>query len=201
MLISPGVGSGVVRTFTKDWQFGLIVQKRSGSPLTPAVSNDNALTGEPNQVPLIVDGVDPYMDEPTWVPNAEWHHTQLQWINMAAFANAPAGQRGNTRRGHIYGPGFFNTDLAVSRNLNLSPGKHIELRVEMFNLFNTVNWSNPNVTVGSATAGQITIDGQRSTHHAVSDEVRVLARAPHYQRPGLAHRQAWSRHLREFSDL
>ena len=26
----------------------------------------------------------------------------------------------------------------------------------MFNLFNTVNWGNPNVTVGSATAGQIT---------------------------------------------
>jgi hypothetical protein len=156
VLISPGMGSGFARVLTKDWQFGLIVQKRSGSPLTPGVSNDNALTGEPNQVPLIVEGVDPYMDEPTWVPNAGGFNTQLQWINMAAFANAPLGQRGNTRRGHIYGPGFFNTDLAVSRNLNLSPGKHVELRVEMFNIFNTVNWSNPNVTVGSATAGQIT---------------------------------------------
>lgn len=156
VLISPGAGSGVVRTMTKDWQFGLIVQKRSGSPLTPLVSNDNALTGEPNQMPLIVDGVDPYMAEPTWVPNAGGFNTQLQWINMAAFANAPTGQRGNTRRGHIYGPGFFNTDLAISRNLNMAAGKRIELRAEMFNVFNTVNWGNPNVTVGSATAGRIT---------------------------------------------
>ena len=156
VLISPGVGSGFARVLTKNWQVGLIIQKRSGSPLTPLVSNDNALTGEPNQFPLIVDGVDPYMEEPTWVPNAGGFNTQLQWINMAAFANAPLGGRGNTRRGHIYGPGFFNTDLAVSRNLDLGTGKRIELRIEAFNLFNTVNWGNPNVTLGSATAGRIT---------------------------------------------
>jgi hypothetical protein len=156
VLISSGVGSGFTNMLTRNWQFGLIVQKRTGSPLTPAVSNDNALTGEPNQVPLAVDGVDPYLDEPFWVPNAAGTHTQLQWVNMAAFANAPTGQRGNTRRGHIYGPGFFNTDLAISRNLEVGTGKRIEVRMEMFNLFNTVNWGNPNVTVGAATAGQIT---------------------------------------------
>ena len=75
---------------------------------------------------------------------------------MAAFANAPTGTRGNSRRGTIYGPGFFNTDLAISRNINFAKGKRVELRVETFNLFNTVNWANPNVTVGSATAGRIT---------------------------------------------
>lgn len=156
VLISPGVGSGLVRQVTKDWQVGVIVQKRSGSPLTPAVSNDNALTGEPNQKPNIVAGVNPYIANPTWVPNAGGFNTQLQWIDMSAFANAPTGTRGNARRGTIYGPGFFNTDLAISRNLNFGKGKRIELRVETFNLFNTVNWGNPNVTVGSATAGRIT---------------------------------------------
>ena len=156
VLISPGLGSGLVRKVTKDWQVGVIVQKRSGSPLTPAVSNDNALTGEPNQKPNIVEGVNPYIDNPTWVPNAGGFNTQLQWINMAAFANAPTGTRGNSRRGTIYGPGFFNTDLAISRNINFAKGKRVELRVETFNLFNTVNWANPNVTVGSATAGRIT---------------------------------------------
>ena len=115
----------------------------------------NALTGEPNQVPLAVDGVDPYMDEPSWVPNAAGTHTQLQWINMAAFANAPTGQRGNTRRGHIYGPGFFNTDLAVSRNLELGTGKRIEVRVEMFNLFNHNNYAPFKNTVGSS-LGKVT---------------------------------------------
>ena len=50
---------------------------------------------------MIVAGVDPYLDKPTWVPNAGGINTQLQWINMAAFANAPAGGRGNARRGML----------------------------------------------------------------------------------------------------
>ena len=54
VLISPGVGSGLVRAITKDWQVGLIFQARSGSPFTPTVSEDNALTGEPNQRPVLV---------------------------------------------------------------------------------------------------------------------------------------------------
>ena len=156
VLISPGAGNGLLRVLTKDWQVGVIVQKRSGSPLTPAVSDDVALTGEPNQRPMIVAGVNPYLDTPTWVPNAGGFNTQLQWINMAAFANAQVGGRGDSRRGTIYGPGFFNTDLAFSRNLNIAAGRRVELRLEAFNLFNTVNWANPNVTVGSATAGRIT---------------------------------------------
>ena len=84
------------------------------------------------------------------------NHTQLQWINMAAFANATPGQSGNTKRGTIYGPGFWNADLAFSRNVNFPGGRRVEIRVEAFNLFNHVNWANPNVTVDSATAGRIT---------------------------------------------
>ncbi len=152
VLLSPGLGSGITKTLTKDWQVGLIFQKRSGSPLTPGVTNDNALTGEPNQRPLIVPGVDPYLDNPTWEAN----HTQLQWLDMSAFANAPRGERGNTHRGTLYGPGFWNADLGISRNVTVAAGQRIEIRVEAFNLFNTVNWANPNVTLDSSTAGRIT---------------------------------------------
>jgi hypothetical protein len=141
---------------TRNWQFGLIIQKRTGAPLSPGVSTDNALTGEPNQRPVIVSGVNPYMEDPEWVPNSGGFNTQLQWINMAAYANAAPGERGNAFRGQIYGPGFFNTDLAVSRLLNVAGNRTIEVRAEVFNLFNTVNWANPNVILGSATAGRIT---------------------------------------------
>ena len=156
VILIPGVGNGLVRLITQDWQIGLIVQARSGSPLFPTVGDDVALTGEPNQRPVIVAGVDPYLDNPTWVPNAGGFNTQLQWIDMAAFANAPRGERGTTRRGTLYGPGFWNTDLAFSRLVNVGAGRRIELRVEAFNLFNNVNWGNPNVQVGSNTAGRIT---------------------------------------------
>jgi hypothetical protein len=152
VLISPGLGRGITKALTKDWQLALIFQKRTGSPLTPGVTNDNALTGEANQRPVIVDGVDPYLEEPVWVAN----HTQLQWINMAAFANAAQGQQGNTYRGIIYGPGFWNADLAFSRTVGVGGARRVEMRVEAFNLFNHVNWANPNVTVDNANAGRIT---------------------------------------------
>jgi Carboxypeptidase regulatory-like domain len=150
--LSPGVGDGAWRALTKDWQVGLIYQVRSGSALTPSTTGDTALTGLP-QRPMIVEGVDPYLseDERVWVNPRE-----LQWFNMAAFAQNPAGVWGNTPRGYLRGPGFWNVDLALSRNLTLSPGQRLELRVEAFNLFDTVNWGNPNVTLASATQGRVT---------------------------------------------
>jgi len=151
VLASPGIGKGIVNLLTKDWQLGLIFQTRSGSYLTPGVTSDNALTGEPQQRPVVT-GVDPYLKDPVWVSN----HSQLQWIDMAAFANAAPGQRGNAANGSIVGPGFWNADLAFSRNVNITGGRRVELRVEAFNIFNHVNWANPNVTVDNANAGRIT---------------------------------------------
>jgi hypothetical protein len=75
-----------------------------------------------------------------WVSN----HTQLHWINMRAFANPAPGQRGDARRGTIFGPGFRNADLAFSRLISLAENRRVELRIEAFN---HVNWANPNVTI------------------------------------------------------
>jgi hypothetical protein len=152
VLLSPGLGNGIAKLFTKDWQAGLIFQLRSGSALTPGVTNDNALTGEPNQKPLVVAGVNPYLASPVWVNN----HTQLQSIDMTAFANPASGQRGNAPNGMLRGPRFWNADLAFSRIISLAEARRFELRIEAFNLFNHVNWANPNVTVDNANAGRIT---------------------------------------------
>jgi hypothetical protein len=56
----------------------------------------------------------------------------------------------------LTGPGFWNADLAFSRNIGIAQGRRVELRVEAFNLFNHVNWGNPNVQVGNANFGRIT---------------------------------------------
>jgi hypothetical protein len=153
--ISPGIGSGLVGTITRDWQVGIIYQARSGSPITPGVSGDNALMGG-TQRPFIVAGVDPYLDDPFWVANAGGLNTQLQWLNAEAFRLNGPGQWGDTPKGYLRGPAFWNVDLSFSRNINLEAGRRVELRVEAFNLFDHVNWSNPNATVGGTTFGRIT---------------------------------------------
>jgi hypothetical protein len=152
VVVSRGLGGGLVKTLTKDWQVGLIYQVRSGTALTPSTTGDTALTGLP-QRPTIVEGVDPYLseNERAWVNPRE-----LQWFNMAAFAQNPAGLWGDVPRGYLRGPGFWNVDLAFSRNVSVGEGRRVELRIEAFNLFDTINWGNPNVTLNSATQGRIT---------------------------------------------
>ena len=152
VLLSGGFGSGFVRAFTKDWQTGIILQARSGNPLTPSTTGDTALTGLP-QRPMIAEGVDPNLksSERTWVDPRT-----LQWFNMAAFAQNPAGVWGQVTKGYLIGPSFWNVDVSFSRNINMASGRRLELRVEAFNVFDNVNWANPNVTLANANQGRIT---------------------------------------------
>jgi hypothetical protein len=156
VLISPGVGNGVLQAVTKDWQVGVIYQARSGSALTPSVSGNNNLTSLANR-PFIIPGGDPYLDEPFWVPDSSGANTRLQWLDLdAAFLPNGPGEWGNTPKGYLRGPSFWNVDMSFSRNVNFAAGRRIELRIEAFNLFDHVNWSNPNVQLGNNNAGRIT---------------------------------------------
>ena len=74
---------------------------------------------------------------------------------MAAFAQNTPGVWGNVPKGYLRGPGFWDVDLALSRNIIVAAQK-FEARVEIFNLFNHANWGNPIVTLGATNAGAIT---------------------------------------------
>jgi hypothetical protein len=77
---------------------------------------------------------------------------------MAAFAQNTPGVWGNVPKGYLRGPGFWNVDLALSRNITIAAQK-FEARVEMFNVFNHVNWGNPTaaaLALGATNAGAIT---------------------------------------------
>jgi hypothetical protein len=50
---------------------------------------------------------------------------------------------GNVRRNCLRGPRQTNVDLAIARNFPIRRSRHLELRVELFNLFNQVNFANP----------------------------------------------------------
>ena len=141
---SPGAGSGFLRHFTESWQVGMVLQARSGAPLTPSTTGNLSLTGLGNQRPLIVG--DPDLDDPT----------ADKWFNTAAFAPNTPGLWGNTPKGFLRGPGFWNVDLALTRNIGVGQAKHVEVRVECFNVFNHVALANPNVTFGNPNFGRIT---------------------------------------------
>jgi hypothetical protein len=81
-----------------------------------------------------------------------------QFFNTAAFvpvAQDPLGSYGNAGRGLISGPAFSNTDFSVLKNFRIREQMKLQFRAEMFNVFNQVNFRNPDTTETDGTFGQI----------------------------------------------
>ena len=56
------------------------------------------------------------------------------------------------RAQRLYGPGFKSVDLSVFKTTKLSGSASMQLRLEVFNLFNTINWANPGASVSASTS-------------------------------------------------
>ena len=85
----------------------------------------------------------------------------VSWLNPAAFGFPAAGTYGNVGKGAIFGPGIFNWDMGVFKNISVTERWHVQLRGEFFNTFNHANFTNagnnyPNNTVSSGGFGTIT---------------------------------------------
>jgi len=72
----------------------------------------------------------------------------VQWINPAAFTSASCGQvtsdgrcYGTLRRNQVYGPGFKDVDLGISKSFSIREQMKLQIKAEMFNLFNTINYA------------------------------------------------------------
>jgi len=141
---TPEFGHATLRAITSNWRISGILNTRSGSWLTVTSGRDNAFNGMANQ------RVDQVSDD-VYGPK-----TLTNYLNPAAFVQPAPGTFGTHQRNSIKGPGFHKVDLALSRLVSLAATRTIELRLEVFNLFNTFNWGLPNVNFGSGTFGRIT---------------------------------------------
>ncbi len=141
-LSSGGVLSHIVGGF----RLNGIVTLRSGLPLVVRGAN-NGLADRPNLVG------DPEL--------ANSEQTLTRWFNTAAFAPPPPFTFGSTPRtlSHPRGPGFASVDLAVTRDVAFNKTSSLQLRAEFFNLFNRVNFNQPNTNFLSGEFGQITSAG------------------------------------------
>jgi hypothetical protein len=83
--------------------------------------------------------------------------TDNQYLNPAAFTASAANTLGNEPRllPGAYSPWRNNTDLGVNKNVGLPGNTHAQIRLEVLNLFNEVQWAAPSTSFGSSTFGQI----------------------------------------------
>ncbi len=121
-----------------DWQLNGILILLDGTPVNViSGANTAGLGGAGNQRPDLVSGVPIYLDT----------NDPLQFLNPAAFALPGVGKFGSLGAGAIRGPGFASVDFSVSKNWRLRERYSLQLRAEMFNAFNRVNFTGVNANL------------------------------------------------------
>jgi hypothetical protein len=127
------------------WRISSILTMRSGYPLTVFVQNNRSRSQwQPSLGPGI--GRDRPSYAPGYGPENAVTGDPAQWFNPAAFALQPAGTFGNTGRGDFTGPDLRTVDLSFAKDNRLGQGsRRLEIRVEVFNLFNRANFGIPNL--------------------------------------------------------
>ena len=73
-----------------------------------------------------------------------------QWWNPAAYAAPAPGTIGNLSRNKFHAPGYGSVDFSVFKNIPIKERLKVQLRAEMFNLFNRVNLAAGPGSVGSS---------------------------------------------------
>jgi hypothetical protein len=87
--------------------------------------------------------------------------TVQRWFNTSAFELQPQYTAGNTPLGGMYGPAQRRLDLSVSKSLALRSQQALQVRVDVFNLFNVVNFQPPDANFGGTTFGTISSTGNQ----------------------------------------
>jgi hypothetical protein len=157
---TPGTG------WLGNWNMGGILNARSGLPIpvqivrpdivyrdtatglfyTGQAAGREAVINTPGggasrnvRRPDLIPGVDPFIKD-----------GGLLFLNPAAFATPAPGSFGNLERNAIHGPGFRQIDAFIAKRLPMGGRTNVELRFEVFNVFDTVNYANPSGTLNAA---------------------------------------------------
>jgi hypothetical protein len=137
------------------WSTNTIIDWSSGFPYS--VLSGTTTTGRATLFPLVITRAR-FDGDPTSTgglekgPNAV---TYLSEADRARFGVPGAGEYG-AGRNIFTGPGFFQTDFAIHKNFQITERFRFELRGELFNVFNNVNFNPPTTDATSGAFGVIT---------------------------------------------
>lgn len=120
---------------TSGWNLSGVTRFATGLPVTFASSGDNYLVQVQNNG---VNGIS--IDMPNYDGTGfDINHNPRNgkpYFNTTAFAPNALGTQGNSKRRMFYGPGIDNYDMALQKITRVTEGRSLELRMEMFNVFN-----------------------------------------------------------------
>ncbi|MBI4459119.1 MAG: TonB-dependent receptor [Acidobacteria bacterium] len=168
-LPSFNASSAFASKLVSGWQLNTIITLQSGVPLTPVIGVDQANSLEtgaasgqrPNYNPATHTGPIPIC--PCTMPAATAYAfgTGVQdrpqrYFDPTVFSLPKKGYYGDVGRGVMLGPGTVNFDLSFVKNTPMTERLNLQFRAEAFNVFNNVNFGNPNTTIFADATGAFT---------------------------------------------
>jgi hypothetical protein len=124
------------------WQMSLIETAQTGNPLNFHISTTTLTNGlttvRPNVTGPIMAGFNPAFNLSA---------TTVGYIqNPQVFFDQGANGFGDLGRNVVEGPGFQDVDFSLVKNTRINERVHLEIRVDVFDLFNHADFTNPNLT-------------------------------------------------------
>ena len=133
---------------TSGWALSGITRFASGLPVTFASSSDNYLVQVQNNGVNATSIDMPNYDGSGFKINRNPRKSKLLF-NSDDFRPNGLGTQGNSKRRMFYGPGIDNFDMALHKVTSFSESRSLELRLEMFNVFNHAQFYGGNSVDGN----------------------------------------------------
>jgi hypothetical protein len=149
-----GSASGVAQRVVSGWQISGITTFRAGGAMLINANGSLLPPGSDTEVANFICGAG--SGRSVHNPN-----TKAEWIDTSCFGEPALGTIGNDRtgNGHAYGPGLQNWDVSISKATSLwNEGTQLKFEANFFNIFNHVNFNNPDTNVADGNFGVITSD-------------------------------------------
>ena len=159
---NPLRSNRIVNGIVNGWQLSGITTWESGANLTynsgtsdnfnmqlnGAIIPGSISTANPNGISInnqSILGTNAIQLNPIVTCNPTSHLASHQFVNPSCFA-APTqvGLNGPTLLPAAYGPAFFNSDLGLFKNFQITESKKLQFRFQAYNFLNHPLWSFPN---------------------------------------------------------
>ena len=148
---------GLSAAVAKGWQLNFIGSWQTGLPFSILNSSnvENAVPGS--------------LDRPNIIgnPNDLSSRTIGAFFDPSAFVSQPKGTVGNLGQYTLHGPHYRHLDMSLQKSFPLPERLSLDFQAQAFNLFNVVNFANPNFTLpasGSVSLANINSATLNSSH-------------------------------------
>ena len=127
---------GIVGRILEGFQLSGVTSLQTGRAFDVIGTRDSLRVGRVGRASL---NGDPFASSgASFVPG-----TKVFFTNPAAFPNPPFDQAPSLGRNFFHGPSFVNSDASLSKTTKLTERLGLEMRLEVYNLFNHPNFTTP----------------------------------------------------------